>query len=90
MTKENCNTLNDEMMKNNMKCDKRFVISNEKNLISPAGFHSEQRVFKKTKIAIHCNKIPKKLPKTNVPLYAHDINEICGNEEWPNNKVWKP
>ncbi len=59
-----------------MLCDKKYVITETERLINPAGHHPDDRVFKQTKIAIHCDEIPKALPKCNLPLYAHEIEKI--------------
>lgn len=59
-----------------MMCSKKYVITETESLISPAGYHPEYRIFVQTKIAIHCDVIPKNLPKCNLPLYAHEIEKI--------------
>ena len=57
----------------------RFIITDTKNLINPAGYDHTQAVYEQTGIAIHCDKIPaaKYLPKGR-KLYAHDICKLTG------------
>ena len=55
-----------------MKGTKKYIISNDKNLISPKGYNSKSNVFYQTKIAIHVNSL-NNLPKMNMNLYAHKM-----------------
>lgn len=64
-------------MINKMTVNTRYVITDTKHLINPAGYDHTQAVYVQTVIAIHCNEIPDKneLPK-NVQLYLHDIEKL--------------
>ncbi len=59
-----------------MKCDKAMVITDTNRLMSPSGFHPTDRVFLQTKIAIHCDSIPKRLPSVNCEIFGHKLTEI--------------
>lgn len=59
-----------------MYCPKRYVVTNTKSLNSPAGFHSSDKVFTQTKIAIHTDSL-KGIPSCNVELFAHDVDKIA-------------
>lgn len=62
--------------KTHMLCTNKFVITDTRNLISPAGFHPDERVFGQTDIAIHCDVVPAKLPASNRGLYLHDVDAM--------------
>ncbi len=57
-----------------MKGTKKYIVSNEKNLINPKGYDLNSNVFYKTEIAIHTDNL-KDLPKTNCNLYAHKMKQ---------------
>lgn len=59
-----------------MLCEKAFVITDTNRLMSPSGFHPSERVYIQTRIAIHCDKIPRKLPATNCELFGHNLDSI--------------
>ena len=54
-----------------MHCTKRYVVTDEE-LVSPAGFHPDERVFVQTKVAHHVDDLDE-LPATNEQLYVHDM-----------------
>ena len=56
-----------------MKVETRYVVTNEE-LINPAGFHPDDRVFIQTQIAIHTND-PKRVPRSNQTLYIYDLEK---------------
>lgn len=58
-----------------MQCNNRYVVTDEKQLQSPSGFHPSDRVFKQTAIAIHTDSLDN-LPESNVKLYAHDLEKM--------------
>jgi hypothetical protein len=45
---------------NLMRVETKYVITNEPNLVSPSGFHPDEKVYVQTQIAIH----------TNTPTYS--------------------
>lgn len=53
----------------------KYVVTDTKNLVSPAGYHPDTQVYKQTKIAIHTDSL-NNLPKSNVPLWAHEMGQI--------------
>jgi len=55
---------------------KSYIVSNEKNLVSPAGFHPSEKVFVQTRIAIHTDSLDN-LPASNVKLFSHKIGEAA-------------
>lgn len=57
-----------------MKIETAYVVTNTKSLLSPAGFHPDDRVFVQTKIAIHTNRKTGH-PSSNVPLYLHKVGK---------------
>lgn len=57
-----------------MKVDTRYVITDE-DLVCPSGFNTADRVFLQTRIAIHCDEVPTKLPYTDRPLKVFDLNK---------------
>jgi len=59
-----------------MEVSTRYVITDTPSLISPVGYKSTQPVYLQTRIAIQCDEIPATLPKTNGPLYLHDVQAI--------------
>ena len=59
-----------------MTVNTKYVITNTDHLISPKGHSLLERTFIQTDIAIHCDEIPKKLPKTRGGLYAHNIDDM--------------
>lgn len=52
--------------------DTDFLITNVRNLVSPSGFHPEERVFIKGETNIRCNVLPKNV----VGLWAHDMRKL--------------
>jgi len=61
---------------NTMTSTCKYIITDTPHLINPAGYNIGDRIFKQTAIAIHCDEIPAKLPRTSGGLYAHDIDEM--------------
>lgn len=55
-----------------MHCPNKYVVTNTKQLESPAGFHPDENVFVQTKIAIHTDSL-KGIPSSNVTLYVHEM-----------------
>ena len=55
-----------------MKVHTRYVVTDTTALLSPAGFHPDERIFMQTTIAIHTDNLDK-LPRANVQLYAHEM-----------------
>lgn len=55
-----------------MRIETRYVVTNTKELESPAGFHPDTRVFVQTQIAIHTDSLDR-LPNSNETLYAHEM-----------------
>jgi hypothetical protein len=58
-----------------MVVNTRYLIT-DGELISPSGFHFEDRVFIQPTIAIHCDVIPNQLPMTEKPLRAFDMEKV--------------
>jgi len=56
-----------------MKVDTKYVITDTKALISPAGYGASDRVFVQTNVAIHTDDINADVPSCNVPLYRHTL-----------------
>ena len=61
-------TLNADLM----KISTRYVVTNTDSLISPAGFHPDEKVYLQTAIAIHTDSL-KRIPSSNRTLYAHKM-----------------
>jgi hypothetical protein len=59
-----------------MHCEQNIVITDTNTLFSPSGFSPESRVYVQTKIAIHCDKIPRKLPSCNCEIFGHDLTKF--------------
>ncbi len=56
-----------------MHCPKRYVVT-DSELVSPAGFHPDERVFIQTKVAYHVDDLSE-LPDDHANLLAHDLEE---------------
>lgn len=56
-----------------MHCEKKYVVTDTKQLVSPSGFHPDTKVFRQTTIAIHTDSLDN-LPASNRRLYAHKVN----------------
>lgn len=69
------NNLQTTMNSDLMKCDHKYVVTNTKSLVSPAGFHPESLVFMQTEIAIHTDTLDN-IPASNVDLYGHKLAAI--------------
>jgi hypothetical protein len=56
-----------------MKATTKFILTNTKQLVSPAGFHPDEKVFVQTEIAVHYND---RLPYVSYdgPLYVHQVD----------------
>ena len=59
----------------------KFVITDTSSLESPAGVNLHEPIYRQTTIAIHCDEIPAKLPKTKGKLYAHPVRDTI-NKQW--------
>jgi hypothetical protein len=58
-----------------MYCPKKYVVvPEEEALISPAGFHPDDRVFFQTRMALHLDRIDA-IPDTGVNMRAHRMYE---------------
>jgi hypothetical protein len=55
-----------------MQVDTRYVIT-DSALVSPSGINMSDRVFLQPTIAIHCDRIPLQLPRTDRPLIITDM-----------------
>lgn len=51
----------------------KYIVTDTDALISPAGFHPDDKVFVQTAIAIHTDSLDN-LPYSNVALFAHTIS----------------
>lgn len=53
----------------------RYIISNEKHLVSPAGFHPDTKVYLKTDFAVHRNDITheRHWHHNGQPVYIHKM-----------------
>ena len=58
-----------------MTVETKYVVTDEKQLTSPAGFHPDDKVFVQTKIAIHTNTL-KNIPASNVELFVHKMKDL--------------
>lgn len=56
-----------------MKAFTKFIMSDQPTLISPAGYHPDEKVFVQTKIAVHFND-RKPYVVHDGPLYIHEVN----------------
>ena len=53
-----------------------MVVSTRYDLISPAGFHPDEKVYIQSTIAIHTDSL-ENLPSSNEKLYAFEVNPIA-------------
>jgi hypothetical protein len=51
----------------------KYIVSDANTLVSPAGFHPDEKVFVQTAIAIHTNSLDN-LPRSNRTLYSHPMS----------------
>ena len=58
---------------NLMKVTTRYLVTDAKELINPAGFSPDDKVYLQTRIAIHTDSL-KDLPSSNRQLRAFEIN----------------
>ena len=58
-----------------VKAEKRYLITDVKQMISPAGSHYEELIFIAGKIAIHADTL-ENVPSSNVPLYTFDTHSV--------------
>jgi hypothetical protein len=65
-------SLKETLAKDLMHCPLRYVVTDTEQLLSPSGFHPDERIFEQTTIAIHTNDLAK-VPSSNVKLYAHEM-----------------
>jgi len=56
-----------------MKVTTRYLVTDAKELINPAGFSPDDKIYLQTRIAIHTDSL-KDLPKSNRQLRAFKIN----------------
>ena len=56
-----------------MKAFTKFIMSDQPTLISPAGYHPDEKVYVQTKIAVHFND-RKPYVAHDGPLYIHEVN----------------
>jgi len=56
-----------------MKAFTKFIMSDQPTLISPAGYHPDEKVFVQTKIAVHFNDRTPYVAHDG-PLYIHEVN----------------
>lgn len=56
-----------------MKAFTKFIMSDQPTLISPAGYHPDEKVFVQTKIAVHFNDRTPYVVHDG-PLYIHEVN----------------
>ena len=56
-----------------MKAFTKFIMSDQPTLISPAGYHPDEKVFVQTKIAVHFNDRQPYVVHDG-PLYIHEVN----------------
>ena len=56
-----------------MKVTTRYLVTDAKELVNPAGFAPDEKVYLQTRIAIHTDSL-KDLPKSNRQLRAFEIN----------------
>ena len=61
-----------------VKVSTRYLVSDTKALVSPAGFSVEDRVFIQPAIAIHADHLGG-LPRSNVKLYGHDVDAMVAD-----------
>ena len=66
----------DTMAADLMVVHTRYVIINNKELISPAGFDPDEKVYIQSTIAIHTDSL-KHMPRSNEKLYAFEVNPIA-------------
>ena len=66
----------DTMAADLMVVSTRYVVINNKDLISPAGFHPDEKVYIQSTIAIHTDSL-ENLPSSNEKLYAFEVNPIA-------------
>ena len=51
----------------------RYLVTDVNRLLSPAGFHTSDRVFVASRISLHIDNL-KDAPSSNVELFAFDID----------------
>lgn len=56
-----------------MKAFTKFIMSDQPTLISPAGYHPDEKVYVQTKIAVHFNDRTPYVVHDG-PLYIHEVN----------------
>ena len=66
----------DTMAADLMVVSTRYVVINNKDLVSPAGFHPDEKVYIQSTIAIHTDSL-ENLPSSNEKLYAFEVNPIA-------------
>jgi hypothetical protein len=66
----------DTMAADLMVVSTRYVVINNKDLISPAGFHPDEKVYIQSTIAIHTDSL-ENLPSSNEKLYAFEVNALA-------------
>ena len=66
----------DTMAADLMVVSTRYVVINNKDLISPAGFHPDEKVYIQSTIAIHTDSL-ENLRSSNEKLYAFEVNPIA-------------
>jgi len=66
----------DTMAADLMVVSTRYVVINNKDLISPAGFHPDEKVYIQSTIAIHTDSL-ENLRSSNEKLYAFEVIPIA-------------
>ena len=66
----------DTMAADLMVVHTRYVVINNKELISPAGFDPDEKVYIQSTIAIHTDSL-EHMPSSNKKLYAFEVNPIA-------------
>ena len=66
----------DTMAADLMVVHTRYVVINNKELISPAGFDPDEKVYIQSTIAIHTDSL-EHMPSSNEKLYAFEVNPIA-------------
>lgn len=64
--------LRETLQKDLMYCSRSYVVTDAPRLLSPAGFHPDDRVFVVPSIAIHTDH-PEEVGDIGRPLYAHKV-----------------
>ena len=70
-------SLNESLALDLVEVKTRFLVCGLKALVSPAGFHTSDRVFIQPVVAIHTNRLKGKKFPQGVELFAHDIDAIA-------------